>query len=118
MVHTSPPTGTVAFLFTDIEGSTLDNRLANVHGLLGLAQVASVEGDHEHAARLFAVAGTLRERMGAVLDDIDRERYDLYLAATKSALGEEGFAAAWAEGRAMDLETACQLALSDPRSVS
>jgi hypothetical protein len=35
------------------------------------------------------------------------------LAAVRAALGEEAFAAAWAEGRAMSLEQAITLALAD-----
>jgi predicted ATPase/class 3 adenylate cyclase len=89
-----------------------DNRLTKMYGLVGLAQVASVEGDHQRAACLFGAAEALREPMGAVLDDVDRDLYDRRSAATKGALGNESFDAAWAEGRAMNLETASQLALS------
>jgi hypothetical protein len=35
------------------------------------------------------------------------------VAATKSALGDELFDAAWAKGRAMNLETASELALEE-----
>lgn len=98
-------------------GVRFDNQLTRMYGLVGVAQVASVEGDHQHAARLFGVAEALREPTGAVLDDIDRDRYDSYLTATKGALGDEAFDAAWLEGRAMDPETASQLALSNPRDV-
>jgi tetratricopeptide (TPR) repeat protein len=94
-----------------------DNRLTKMYGLVGLAQVASTESDHQRAARLFGAAEALRKPMGAVLDDVDRDLYDRYVTATKSALDNEPFDAAWAEGLAMNLEAASQLALSDPRDV-
>jgi predicted ATPase/class 3 adenylate cyclase len=87
------------------------NRLTRMYGLVGLAQVASVGGDCRRAACLFGAAEALREPMGAVLDDVDRDLYDRHVAATKSVLGDELFDAAWAKGRAMNLETASQLAL-------
>lgn len=103
------------------EGLTLalrfDNRLTKMYGLVGLAQVASAESDHQRAARLFGAAEALRKPMGAVLDDVDRDLYHRYVSATKSALGNESFNAAWADGLAMNLEAASELALSDPGNV-
>ena len=89
----------------------LGKRLAPMYGLVGLAQVASVGGDCRRAACLFGAAEALRDSMGAVLEDVDRDLYKRHVAATKSALGDELFDAAWAKGRAMNLETASQLAL-------
>jgi hypothetical protein len=42
---------------------------------------------------------------------IEQANYDL--AAVRTALGEEAFAAAWAAGRAMSLEDAIALALDE-----
>jgi predicted ATPase/class 3 adenylate cyclase len=92
-------------------------RLAPMYGLFGLAQVAMVEGEPERAARLFGAAEALRDSMGAVLEDVDRDLYERNVAATKDALTDDAFKTAWSEGRAMDLETASQLALSDPGNV-
>jgi hypothetical protein len=74
--------------------------------LEGFAHVAGAEGDAERAARLFGAAEALREALGAPLPPVERAHYDRSVAATRAALGEEAFAAAWAEGRALSLEQA------------
>jgi predicted ATPase/DNA-binding SARP family transcriptional activator len=80
-----------------------------------LGAVAQLQGQHGRAARLFAAAEALREGgIGtprySLTDRADRERD---LAAVRAALGEEAFAAAWAEGRAMPFEQAISDALTD-----
>ena len=51
--------------------------------------------------------------MGIVLPPVDRPRHQRALQAAKGALGEEGFAAAWTEGRTRDLETTVQELLAE-----
>jgi hypothetical protein len=46
----------------------------------------------------------------------DRPVVDRAVAATRRSLGEEAFAAAWAEGRAMTLEQALAYALDEQPS--
>jgi hypothetical protein len=76
-----------------------------------LAAVAVGQAQPERAAHLFGAAEGLRAAMGAPLPPADRTEHDRSVAAVRSALGEEAFAAAWAEGRALTLEAAITLAL-------
>jgi non-specific serine/threonine protein kinase len=81
--------------------------------LEGFAVMAIGQGQTERAARLFGTAVGLREAMGAPLPPADRAELDRAVAAVRTALGEEAFAAAWAEGRALAPEEAVQYALGD-----
>jgi tetratricopeptide (TPR) repeat protein len=76
-----------------------------------LAAVAVAQGQPERAARLFGAAEGLREALGAPLPPVDRAEHDRSVAAVRTALGEEAFTAAWAEGRAMSLDEAVAYAL-------
>jgi non-specific serine/threonine protein kinase len=74
-----------------------------------LAKAAEAAGEPERAARLFGAAGSLRGDIllvRAVRADSERS-----IAAARASLGEEAFAAAWAEGQAMTLEEVVALAL-------
>jgi non-specific serine/threonine protein kinase len=64
-------------------------------------------------ARLFGVGEALREASGFVLWSDDRPSYERCVAAARAALGEEAFAAAWAEGRAMSQDDAVAYALEE-----
>jgi predicted ATPase/DNA-binding SARP family transcriptional activator len=79
--------------------------------LEGLAALAVAQAQSERAARLFGAEEGLREAMGAPLPPADRAEHDRSVAAVRTALGEEGFAAAWAEGQRMELEQAIACAL-------
>jgi tetratricopeptide (TPR) repeat protein len=74
--------------------------------LAGLAQL-------EKAARLFGAAEELRRTLRSPVLQEERELYDREVADLRAALGEGGFAAAWAEGRAMTLEHAVAEALEE-----
>lgn len=68
----------------------------------------------ERAARLLGSAVALHEATGSDMfaspsDCADHERV---LSTVRTALGDDVFAAAWAEGRAMTLEQAINCALS------
>jgi hypothetical protein len=65
-----------------------------------------------HAARLFGAAEALRAAIGSPIPPIERAEYERAVAASRTALGEAAFAAAWAEGRAMTLERAVEFALA------
>jgi predicted ATPase/class 3 adenylate cyclase len=65
--------------------------------LEGLANTAAAQGEGVWAAHLWAAAECLRERNGAPLSPIERVDYEPAVAATRTLLGEEAFAAAWAE---------------------
>jgi len=75
-----------------------------------LAWALAANGQVGEAARLLALAEREREEMGIVLPPVDRPHHGRTVEGTRAALGEEGFAAAWAEGQARSLEaTASEL---------
>jgi tetratricopeptide (TPR) repeat protein len=77
----------------------------------GLAEVAVMEGQPVRAARLFGAAHWLGETIGTPLvSALWRPAWERAVADARTALGEDAFAAAWAEGRAMGLEDAIALA--------
>jgi ATP/maltotriose-dependent transcriptional regulator MalT len=73
----------------------------------------AASGDPERAARWWGAAEALRESLGLPLPPNEREEYDRYRSAAREALGEEPFAIAWAEGRAMTPEQAVASALEE-----
>jgi predicted ATPase/DNA-binding XRE family transcriptional regulator len=85
--------------------------------LEGLSAVWQADGRLAAAARLLAAAATMREAMGTPLSTILREPYEGGVAELRAALGEGGFAAAWAEGQAMSWSDAVVLALGDSTAI-
>ncbi len=71
-----------------------------------LAGVAGEAGSHREAARLFAAAHAIRERMGAVRFKVWDAGYEASMASVRDALGEQDFDSAWAEGAALSVEEA------------
>jgi ATP/maltotriose-dependent transcriptional regulator MalT len=70
----------------------------------GLAEVAVAQGQPEWAAHLLGAAALLREALGVSPPPYNLANYERTVATTRAQLGEERFAAAWAEGRKMTLE--------------
>ncbi|MGH2521643.1 MAG: tetratricopeptide repeat protein, partial [Anaerolineales bacterium] len=77
--------------------------------LEGVAGVTA--GQPAKAVRLLAIAQAVRDKIGAPRPPVEHTDYDCTLAALRAQLGEEGFAAVWAEGQAMKLEKAIAQAL-------
>jgi tetratricopeptide (TPR) repeat protein len=92
----------------------LGHKQGVVEDLEGLAAVAVTQAQPERAARLFGAAEGLREAAGAPLPHAERAEHNRSVAAVRTVLGEEAFAAAWAEGRAMTLNQAVAYALAAP----
>jgi hypothetical protein len=67
----------------------------------------------EKAARLWGAAERLREEIGSQLRPTDQEEHNGAVAAVRAAIGENGFAVAWAEGRIMTMEQAIEYALTE-----
>jgi predicted ATPase/class 3 adenylate cyclase len=65
------------------------------------------------AARLFGAAETLYNPLRFEMSAAERAKYDQAEAAARASLGEEAFAAAWAEGQKMTLEQAVANALEE-----
>ncbi len=77
-----------------------------------LASMAQAAGHPERAARLFGAIEAVRETIGSAAPASDKQEYGPDTIAMRAALGEESFATAWAEGRAMMLEQAVEYALT------
>ena len=86
------------------------------HSLEGFAGVAVVQGEPERSGKLLRAAESLREAIGAPLSPSEQAVVDSYVAAVRAELGEEAFAAAWAQGRAMSMEEAISFALEKGES--
>jgi DNA-binding CsgD family transcriptional regulator len=71
-----------------------------------LAALAGQDDSHREAARLFAAAESIRQRMGAVRFKIYDAGYQAGAAALRDAMGEQDFDSAWAEGAALSTEEA------------
>ena len=69
------------------------------------AGTASAQGSSRAVA-------ALRETVGCPLAPVCRSEYERQVAAVRDALGEEAFAATWADGRAMTPEEAATYALA------
>jgi predicted ATPase/transcriptional regulator with XRE-family HTH domain len=76
-----------------------------------LALMAWNQGRAEQAVRLFAAGSAIREEVGATHSPNKRAHTDRTLAASREALGEEAFAAAWAAGAAMTPDEAAASAI-------
>lgn len=74
--------------------------------LEALGRIACGEGNHRQAARLFGGAVTTRAAMGVVRWPVYAIGYETAVAATREALGEGDFDAAWAEGATMSTHDA------------
>ena len=72
--------------------------------LEALADMAVAQGEFTRAVQLLGMAEALREALGTPLPPVDRAAHERSVAATRARLGEQSFAAAWAEGRTMTPE--------------
>jgi hypothetical protein len=79
--------------------------------LEGLSWVVAAQGQPRRAAALSGAADALRAALAVPLQPDRRAEHDRAVDAMRAALGEEAFAAAWAEGRALPLDEAIALAL-------
>jgi hypothetical protein len=77
-----------------------------------IADVFVAQQYPEQAARLLGAAEALRVATHVPVPPVDQTDYERTVAAARAHLDEATFAAAWAEGRAMTLEQAIDLALA------
>ena len=78
--------------------------------LIGLA---GIQQQPIRAAQLLGTAQAAFEASDEVVEPFHRAAQERIENAARAALSEDEFAAAWAEGRAMEMEQAIELALSD-----
>ncbi|HEY3284236.1 MAG TPA: AAA family ATPase [Armatimonadota bacterium] len=104
------------------EGVVLHQRLGDRRGvcwhLVGLAGVEVSRGREARAVSLLGAAAAAMRANGLVLPPDLREEQANLLAQTRELLGEEPFAAAWAQGEAMPLGEAVASALESPEHVA
>ncbi len=80
---------------------------------LGTATAAiNTESRVQRAARIWGAAQALREEIGAPQSPGEQAEQEGRIATARETLGEDAFAAAWTEGRAMTTEQAVEYALS------
>ena len=93
----------------------LDYKQSIQHCLYTLACVTACREQPVRAARLWGAVEGMEEAYGAHLTPmiLSLTNYEGHLSRGRSQLGEEGFAVAWAGGKAMSLEQAIEYALSD-----
>jgi DNA-binding CsgD family transcriptional regulator len=77
-----------------------------VEGIEGLARVAAATRQAERAARLFGAAEALRETLVLPLSPIEIAYAEPMMKRLRDALGANGLAAAWEQGRALSHEEA------------
>jgi predicted ATPase/DNA-binding SARP family transcriptional activator/DNA-binding CsgD family transcriptional regulator len=97
------------------QSQKVDDKLATQYVFFGLAVVAASQGHLIRAARLWAVADTVREIFGIELTALARfaTDYEGRLAEVRAKLGEEALEEAWEEGRTMTIEEASKYAFSE-----
>jgi predicted ATPase/class 3 adenylate cyclase/DNA-binding CsgD family transcriptional regulator len=71
-----------------------------------LASTADHAGSHKEAARLLGAADAMRQRTGETRFAVHQPDYDAWVAATREALGDNDFDAAWVEGAVLSTDEA------------
>ncbi|MBA2476259.1 MAG: tetratricopeptide repeat protein [Actinobacteria bacterium] len=84
--------------------------------LVGLAAAATKGGDATRGAVVLSAADALLGSMGALPKPYERGLQERTLAAIRDRLDEASFEAAWAEGRALELDRSVARALEPPPS--
>jgi non-specific serine/threonine protein kinase len=97
-----------------VESLALARELANPFGtamsLEAMGKLAVAREEYPRAARLLGSAEAHREEISAPLSPAEREELEREVSSVQRSLGEEAFAAAWAEGRGLSIEQAVALA--------
>jgi hypothetical protein len=87
-----------------------DLMIATVYAIEGLAGLNINQGQPERAARLFAWADAMREKMGDHRPPVEQASVERDLAIIHSQLNDVEFAKLLAEGRSITVEQAIALA--------
>jgi tetratricopeptide (TPR) repeat protein len=95
-----------------IDWQDYGNRPAVANLFECFAFIAITEGEPQRAAKLLGAAEALRDKVQSPMTDWERIEYDQSVAQLRLMLPEAEFNALWAEGRAMTMEQAIQLALA------
>jgi len=87
-------------------------RLVVVMALEGLASVVVSWGQAQSAVQCLAAASALRAQMGTPVRPVDQAAMEQTLAIARSTLGDDAFAAVWAEAQTRPLEQILSTILS------
>jgi tetratricopeptide (TPR) repeat protein len=87
--------------------------VATAYPLEAFAVLAAAQDQMERAARLLGAVESLSVSIHFEMSAKERAEHDQAIVSARAALGEEAFAAAWAEGRVMTMEQAIAYALED-----
>ena len=89
------------------------DKLGTLYSLIAFSSLAAAEGRPQRALRLAGAAMGLADAIGLRLVPTYRGRFDRWLAVARQAVNDEAAGAAWAEGRALPLESAVAEALEE-----
>ncbi|HLO34092.1 MAG TPA: adenylate/guanylate cyclase domain-containing protein [Anaerolineales bacterium] len=92
------------------------HRAAIAHQLECFAFLAKVQEDTERAACLFGAAEILRENISIPMTPVEHFEYEREVSDLRRNMDEAAFSKAWAEGRAMTMESAIEYAVEDIHS--
>jgi non-specific serine/threonine protein kinase len=81
--------------------------------LESVAAVMLARGQHEQSVRLWSAAQALRDDLTVPRSIDEAGEYDRQIGAARAALGEEKFAAAWAQGQTTGTDAAIAEAMQD-----
>jgi predicted ATPase/class 3 adenylate cyclase len=90
----------------------LGHRAAVAHQLECIAFLAKVHEEPERALHLLGAAEILREKIKIQMQPPEREEYESEVADLRASVTEQEFTRLWAQGRALTMEQAIQLALN------
>jgi tetratricopeptide (TPR) repeat protein len=90
----------------------LGNKWTVPYVLEGLADIGAAQGQVARAVRLYGAASAQREAHGLGFSPAERAEYDVVIARLREQVGDEGFEAEWAAGRALSLQSAVTYVLS------
>src|SRR5215213_3343573 len=83
-----------------------------IDGIGGLARLAAVASQPVEAARLFGAADAMREELSMPLSLSELEDIEVITSGLQATLGDQGFSAAWADGRSLSREETLAAACS------
>jgi predicted ATPase/DNA-binding XRE family transcriptional regulator len=89
----------------------LNSKYSLAFCLEGMAAGMALQDHPDRAVRLFGATNALRKSISASLSGANLRYLEAMLQPARNALPAEAFAAAWAEGEAMSIEEAIELAL-------
>jgi hypothetical protein len=90
-----------------------DLMIATVYAIEGLASLNVQQGQPHSAARLFAWADAMREKIGDQRPPVEQDSVEGDLAVIRSKLNDSDFARLATEGQTLTVEEAITLALDE-----